>query len=852
MILGSAVSCAPSSYTACFTPGLLVYYPAAMLLTTAVNGSAIQFNGCHPSAAPQLAAPKPSAAPSSTRPATATVSEAVRSSIRRFLLVSDPDRTNMLDVYRQLRSEYGEEAVSKSKLAIRNVTKSILDDMAAAAQTAEPPTAVVPHINGMNGTVRKNSDVPPQVPIVLPLARTSQPQPAPQALQSIPPSMPLPPPVWSVSHSEDTLPALEFVPSQPHSPSVSQPQTFSPTASRSHVALPTLPLANGQAHPSPPSEVRAEREEREGLQHSSSGDVAAERNEEEKRVEDSEEEHEETAEQGDDESDSESSNHSSEDEADEQEEEEERQEKRKKSTGRSNGRSSKKRKPNKPLAIDSDTGAETWEVRAIHRSDFDDRGEKVYKVSWYNWTGWPRHSWLRRNEWIGRSRAVEKFEAEEKKAQEREQKRAAWGAAHRHGKKRKLTGHKDHKGDITAQTSWEFDQKKLREFEEQQTKKRQREREAERTKQKTKKVSTKAKAVAADKKAKQRVRVKKEEDAEGAVEDDVPLTAEEEQALVEMARAEAQKRREERKRFQDEEDGRSVPFVRADGRFLIPWSSDEEAEVESKAVQEESEISSQQRKRRERRRLLRLHQLSDLLLHRSHGAARSSDVRSDVHADGGASDGTSEDEEREVQEDAEVSVHESELTSEASEAEMDQWRAERVYRVEALIDHRRVGGQSSRELQRLKQRDAERKRREVEKPAPPTSKRMNAFQRAQQRLQEDATHIDEQKEAPTAEQTEMMEEESKEGVGVVEDVLAVADGGEAVGGDDEADDGGCGPLEYLVRWSGRGDKQRSWEPEKHLKQGCKLLLRDYKLMVGLTKDKHVASRGGKRKRRSRT
>ena len=830
---------------------------------TAAQDPAVQLRTCPLPPVSALIAPKPPAttALASARPIAVPASDAVRSSIRRFLAVSNPDEINMLDVYRHLQREYGEEEVNQSKLGIRNCTKSILDEMMAAqpASVNGSPTAARKPV--VDSTMKANGDVSPLIPVLLPIALTSRPQRAPPVLPVATFSVPLPPPAWSASQSDDLPPPLESVPSYPHAPSSPLCGASSATTALAQVAQPTLPLANGRPHPqhkgdrskSKPREERKERGEAHGSGGSggSSSIVALGRSDDEKKVEDSEGNHQEEHSEHDSDGHNEDEDDERENDEEEEDEEKERKEKEKKKLLRQlSRRSKKKRKPNKPLAVDDETGQEMWEVRKIHRSDVNDRGEKVYKVSWWNWTVWPTHTWIRRDEWMGDTRELDELEEKEREAAEREQKRAAGGAGYRPVKRHKMGTGKNHKGDITAQTSWAFDDMKVREVDERLRQKAQKEREAERAKKQTMKgKQTKGNV----KKAKQKITVKQEEIVdEAAAADEVEEVEVDEEARAELLRAEAQMKRDERRRLQEEEDRRVVPLVRANSRYLIPWSSDDEAEEETKAVEQESEMSNQRRKRRERRRLLRLHQLSQMLHRKSRGTVPSASNDNEVRADGGVSDTTSggDDEDREMREEAEVSVHESELTSESSEAEMDKWRAERVYRVESILDHRRVGEPSRKEQAVEKREEADRRKRKVERAAALKEKRMNAFNRAQQRVEGQAAEGDEQKDAHT-EQTEVREEERKEGV---EEAVAMADGGDDVDGDEaeeEDEETGGGPLEYLVQWSGHSDKQQSWESEANLRYGCKLMLRDYKLMVGLAIEKRKAGRHTKKRKRGR-
>ena len=770
-------------------------------------------------------------APSSPVP----VSDAVRSSIRRFLSVSDPDRTNMIDVYRHLQRELGEAEVTSNKLAIRNATKAMLDEMAAAAfgRTKSSPLA----------------------PIVLPTARIAIPHPVLPArgIESSP--IKRPQPVWAAAHY-DELPALEAVPTLIPPPSAtSLPAAPVLVTARVSDAPPTLPLAHGHAHNrTQATRAGAEAERRQGAAdsvHNSAGmeveavDARSEEREAEQSEEQegSEERSESERESERDASEDEHNSGAEADEAEDDETEDQRRERKRSSILRTASRSKKKRKPNKPLAVDEATGEETWEVRKIHRSDVDCDGHRVYKVSWWNWTVWPRHTWIRRDEWMGSEQKLDDFEAEERAQQERAQKRTA----NRHGRKRGRSTGKKHEHDITAQTSWAFDEALVREVNEKLRLKEQRERESGRAKKQAQKAQAKKKAVAAKKSSQQKVKVKKEEDAEEVVDEEV-----DEEARVEAMRAEAQKRRDKRRRLQEEEDKRVNPFVRAHSRYLIPWSSDDEAEHENKAVEQVQQrrangLSSVQQ-RRERRRALKLHEMSLLLHPESDGKARSASQHNDVQADGGMSDATSggDEEDRERREEAGVSVHESELTSAGSEAEMEAWRAERVYRVDAILDHRRAGQLGRRQHHERRAQQAERKRRADEKAAAAAKagQRLNAFERARQRLEVGLLDCEERKEAQpeTADEAADTHDDRDAGInGAVSDER------------DEEEEGGGGRLEYWVQWSGQGEKARSWEPEAHLAHGCKALLREYKLKEGLVKGQQPANgiSGAKKRKRGR-
>ena len=830
-----------------------------MQSSTAVHDSTVHINSCPTPAIAPLIAPKPSPVPATASPLRSTpppLSAAVRSSIRRFLAVSNIDQINMLDVYRQLQREYGDEEVNKSKMSIRQCTKAIIDEMATAHAvngSASPSTAAA-HSSGMNGTAVMNGHAPPPLaPIVLPITRTAQRHSAPPAL----PSVPTPPPIPSASPpSLSPPPPLEAVPPAFAVPPVpSLPDVLLSPTSYSSISPPTLPLANGHTAPHGRRQSRSVSGERR-TRHSDGKGVAVVRVEsEQKRAEDedSEDGQEAGSEHDSDDHDSDGDNEAE----DEEENERNKQKQRKPARQTKRGRSNKKREANEPLAVDNRTGQETWEVRKIHRSDVDDKGEKVYKVSWYNWTGWPRHTWISRDEWMGSTRELDKFEEAERQALEREQKRAAaggGGSGHRHPKRRKMSTGKNHKGDITAQTSWEFDEKKLREADEKQWQKQRKEaQQAKEQAKKGKRTTGKARAATG---TKQRRNVKKEEeddeaidDTEVAVKDELLEDGLDDEERAQRSRAEAQKKREEHRRLQEAEDRRIISHVRADSRYLVPWSSDDEAMEEDSAVKEEveSDVNKRRRVRRERRRLLRLHQLSDLLQRRSHSPARSvSSVK--VETDGGESEASSsssvDEEDRELREEAEVSIHESELTDESSEAEMDRWKAERVYRVEAIVDHRRAGGLSQREQEKSKSREAARKKREDDSAAARKVRRLNAFDRVQQRLEGEATAAEERKEAPT-EQKATADEEKKV---AADEVTVMTDGGEAANGDSVD---GEGRLEYLVHWSGHEEKHRSWEPEAHLSYGCNQLLREYKRVAGLPEYGMATHRTMKKRRRGR-
>ena len=501
----------------------------------------------------------------------------------------------------------------------------------------------------------------------------------------------------------------------------------------------------------------------------------------------------------------------------------------------------RRREANQPVGHD-ESGNDVWEVKEVLRCDVNEEGVKVYKCSWWNWTGWPRYTWITRDEWMG-------DEADLQRAEEAERRRATPEKRKRGSGKRKVAT-----SAIDARSSYAHDKKVTDAWTEKWARKEAKEKEAKARKAAQHSATAKdRKGTPQAKTAKHKavnghgkaVRVKKEGEGEDAVGEgdesmEVVETAEQRMERRERKKEEAKKRRDEKRRLQEEENGRVVPQVRADSRFLIPWSSDDEEEDEGRPPSPgaPSEAAAQQRQlrneRRQRRRQLRIHALSEF----KEGRSKARPMQE--YSDGAEHSGASASEES----DPGVKVHDCELTGTDSEAEMAQWRQPRRYRVDRLVDHRQVGSaEGQKELeerarQEEKGRKSEADRRERQRPAS-QSARSSAFERAQRAI-DDEMLLDHGR------------EEGEEGV----DGEAVVDGGTREGeaaewveeqkdGGAEKENGGFGALQYRVKWTAHGEKAQTWEGEEHM-AGCEALLKAYQMQQGLTSKARAARRSSRR------
>ena len=656
----------------------------------------------------------------------------------------------------------------------------------------------------------------------------------------------------------------------------------------------------------------------------------------------------------------------------EEEEEEEEAQSGSASGGQRRGSSgSKGRRQNEPK-YHTASGDDVWEVKAVHRSDVDAEGQRVYKCSWWNWSQWPQYTWIKKEEWMGEPRELQEVEAREER---RRQQEAARGRKPQpaSGKKRRHTS-------ITVATSWAEDDRIVREWEEQcqrkEEKRQQRKQESEQRSEQRKQRLGKRPEKRREKKA-AAAKVKKEviaaaarlkqegeeligqlqEGGDKGMEEAWKQRQEQLEKAREEAREEARRRREERKRLQEEEERRVVPFVRADSRILVPWSSDDDAEVEEPedmmplppslaapakaqhqlqrfqkpqqsaghptavpaaaaspvlaaaadaepAVKQEEGVDAvipaiidlrspeptaslpaaplppapvkdartRRKERQQRRKRLTVFSLQQLL----HGKPQPQ-----YSDDSAADDGDSQSH----------PVLQCELTGSDSEREMEQWTVPRAYCVDAVLDHRKPGGESRRS--REERTDAERRQRQLlqlkagDSKKPHTDSSTRGSNRDVRQL-EDGEQDDADEEAAEDGSDEeadssnsgMEDEQSAEPVTQPQELKqngqedaeqeVMADGGEAeaelaasaagaTAGSASSD--GRGEVQYLVRWCGYGDKQHSsWEPRSHLlTASCRPLLRDYDLNAGEETEDTIRRhkthshpwRGGRRKKRKR-
>ena len=514
---------------------------------------------------------------------------------------------------------------------------------------------------------------------------------------------------------------------------------------------------------------------------------------------------------------------------------------------------------NDPIGHD-DSGNPVWEVKELLRSDVDAQGRTVYKCSWWNWTGWPRYTWITREEWMGEEAELRRFE-------ERESRRA------KQPKRMRASKYKKHA--ITPTTSWAHDQQREKEW--QETCRRKKERDLARANKgaahshgKQAKGGKKKVGVKREGKEVEKERAMKVEEGEKIFRAKPQRPDENEEDSAEAAGLRAERKREqlqqvkvERKRRRQEELERVVPHVRAGSRFLVPWSSDddnlddlengEEGEGGEGSSDEQMKQRLQLMERRRRRRTLRLFALSEFELGRS--LARPMKDSEEAEKSG-------EEEGKNVEKEEGVVVHvASELTGSDSEAEMELWKEERRYRVDRIADHRpedEEEGWRERE-ERLRKEEQWRKMRSERQQR---AQRQSVFERVQRVMDEGAGVQLEQAggggqsvqwmtdggEQQTGEEDD---EDEKEEVDREEELEEHKEGRlerrvRHSGVDKAAGVGyaGGGSVQYRLRWTGHGERATSWEREEQLR-GCEQLLRPYKALTGLAKSH--GKKGAKRR-----